>query len=269
MKKGLILFHRGFTDQIAMMSVVDYYKTKYEHLTILNVPGAKPLYTFYLNNKPNITTVYSQEYERNDVNPINIKCYNSEEYDYLFHGKHDIHRLDMYKNAYTSVPWQSEKSPHFGKRYYEFYGIPFKYKIEFFNFERNMDMENKKYKEFINKHGENYILYHEDKTNDHVRILKNLQKNPNINYINLHGMISDCFSMIKILEHAKELHLKDSAWAQFCYLLNARYNLFKNVKIHLYPFNIKNRWGGLVKDLSCKDELNLEPVSLNNWIIVT
>lgn len=87
-----------------MMPIIDYYTAIYPDLTILNVPQAKPFYDFYLKNKIGINTIYSNAYNTNDVDASNISKYNSNEYDYLFHGKHDKHRLDKYKNSYMSVP---------------------------------------------------------------------------------------------------------------------------------------------------------------------
>lgn len=266
MKKGLLLFHRGFTDQIAMMPIIDYYTAIYPDLTILNVPQAKPFYDFYLKNKIGINTIYSNAYNTNDVDASNISKYNSNEYDYLFHGKHDKHRLDKYKNSYMSVPWQIPNSPHFGKRYYEFYGIEFINKIKFFTFNRDLEVETKKYEEFIKENSNEYILYHDDLSNDHVNIKNNL--NSNIKNINLNGLATSCFYYIKILENAKEIHLIDSVWAQFCYLLDAKYNILNNTKIFLYPFTQKERWGGLIKDTYYRSEFKFEPVSLNNWSII-
>jgi hypothetical protein len=267
MKKCLLLFHRGFTDQIAMMPIVDYYRTIYSDITILNVPQAKFLYNFYLKNKTGINTIYSDVYNTNDVHSSNINKYNSTEYDYLFHGKHDRNRLDRYKNSYTSVPWQIPNSPHFGKRYYEFYGIDFINKINFFIFDREPNIENEKYEEFIKKNSQEYILYHDDLATDHENINIRLINNK-IKSINLNGLASQCFYYIKILENAKEIHLIDSVWAQFCYLLDAKYGVLKNTKIFLYPFTQKERWGGLIKDTYYKSEFKFEPVSLNNWSII-
>ena len=60
--------------------------------------------------------------------------------------------------------------------------------------------------------------------------------------------------MIKILENAIEIHLIDSIWGAFIYLLDTRYKLFRDKKIYLYP---KRRWGKMFQ----------EPLKLDNWVI--
>jgi hypothetical protein len=102
-----------------------------------------------------------------------------------------------------------------------------------------------------------------------VTLFRNIKRKTNINYINLHGKATDCFLYIKILEYAKEIHVVDSFWAQFCYLLDAKYALFKNKPVYVYPFVTTERWGGLFKDIAYKEEFKLEPVDLPNWKIVT
>ena len=63
------------------------------------------------------------------------------------------------------------------------------------------------------------------------------------------------FDMIKVLENSIEIHLLDSVWGAFVYLLDAKYRLFKNKKIFLYA---KRGYKSMFE----------EPVKLNNWIIV-
>jgi hypothetical protein len=82
------------------------------------------------------------------------------------------------------------------------------------------------------------------------------------NYIHYCNYPTLIFSYIKILQNSKELHLVDSTWASMCYLLDAKYKMFKNKKIFLYPYE---RSGGLLKD---KNQTNLNPINLRNWIIV-
>lgn len=267
MKKGLVLFHRGWTDQIAMMPVINYYRTIYDNLTILNVPYAKCLFDFYLKDKKNVETIYSDIFNDNNVQNKYFNNFPTEQYDYLFHGKHDKHRVDKYRNVYMSVPWRVLYNPHLGKRYYEFYDIDFINKVQHFDFVRDYEAENKKYEEFIKNNTVNYILYHDDSNADHVSLFRQHKRKEN--YVNLHGKGNECFYYIKILEHAKEIHLIDSFWAQFCYLLDARFSLFKNKQIYVYPFTTKERWGGLFKDVSYKEEFKLEPVELPNWKIVS
>ena len=61
--------------------------------------------------------------------------------------------------------------------------------------------------------------------------------------------------MIKVLENAIEIHLLDSVWGTFVYLLDSKYNLFKNKKSIFYA---KRVYSTMFK----------EPMINNNWIII-
>jgi hypothetical protein len=128
--------------------------------------------------------------------------------------------------------------------FYECYDIPYITRINDFIFNRDYELENKVYNNFIKKYGTEYILYHE--------VIENY--NTKIPIINLKGISNIFFDMIKVLENAIEIHLKDSVWGALIYQLDAKYRIFKNKKIVLYPER------GYVKMFT-------EPVKLNNWII--
>lgn len=264
MKKGLLFFHQRWTDIVNQLPLIDYYSIKYENVTVILKSEAKPIFEFYLKNKNNVTKLYNAVANSTRV-PVQTNFYDkfdSNKYDYLFHGKLDVNRKDKYKNVFLSAP----TSIHPNKLFYTCYDIDYINKINFFNIERDLITENIFYENFISEHGSNYVVYHDNLLGDSS--IK-FHKDDSIKYINLNGKALDMFNMIKILEHSKEIHLVDSVWASFCYMLDARYGIFKNIKIHIYPFNPRMRWGGLLKDINFKNELKLEPISLDNWKIVT
>ena len=258
-----MLYHPKWTDQLAVLPLINYYKSIYDNLTILLNPEVKTIYDFYLKDT-DISLVYDDKFKSVNIDTSYLlKNFNPEYYDYLFHGKHDMHRLDTYKNVFMSTPWTTVDSVHFVKRYYEYYGIDFINKVNYFDFKRDVNAEEIVYLDFISKHSKNYILYH-----DTTKSESNLLIDTNKNFINLDGHAMNMFNMIKILENSKEIHLIDSLWASFCYLLDAKYKLFQHIPIYIYPFKQERRWGGLLKDLTYKDTLKLEPISLLNWKIV-
>ena len=109
----------------------------------------------------------------------------------------------------------------FVTKFYTDYEIPYITRINDFTFNRNKELEENKYNEFIDKYGKEYILYHE--------VIENYNKN--IKIINLNGISNIFFDMIKVLENAIEIHLLDSVWGAFIYQLDAKYRLFQSKKI--------------------------------------
>lgn len=261
MKRGLLFFHQAWTDILNQLSLIDYYCSKYEYITVILRPDAKPIFDFYLKNKNNVTKIYDSVANTTLVPDSFYNKFDPNIYDYLLHGKLDRNRKDKYKDVFMT----SSRSIHFNKKFYTCYDIDYINKINFFNIERDVVVENAFYEKFISQHGYNYVLYHDNQLGDSSI---NFIKHDSIKYINLNGKALDMFNMIKILENSKEIHLVDSVWASFCYMLDARYGILKNIKIYLYPFTPKERWGGLIKDIHYKSELKLDPVSLENWTIV-
>jgi hypothetical protein len=258
MKKGVLSFHQDWTDLINRLSLIDYYSTIYQDLTVILRTEAKPIYEFYLRDKPHINKVY-----RNNIcggSKIDLNEFNENEYDYLLHDKFDCNRIDQYKNAFSSIPIPIPE--HYNKLVYTCYDIDYITKVDYFRFTRDYKLEVQIYDEFINKYGSDYILYHDNMLGDSDMSFERKEKEV---YVNLNGINNNPFAMIKVLIHAKEIHLVDSFWASFCYSIDAKYNLLQNIKIYLYPFIKKGRWGGILKDKSY--ELKLEPVLLPNWII--
>lgn len=266
MKRGILFFHQCWTDLIVQLSLIDYYLSIYESLTVILRPSAKPIYEFYLKDKPNLIKIYHDTAESTKINAKYLHTtFNPKEYDYLLHGWSDHLRIDSYQNAFKKSINNSYM--HNVKKFYELYGIDFLNQIEYFQFSRDIKKEDEFYNTFLNTYNikNSYILYHNNKLNDSTIKFDIL---PNVNYINLDGNALDIFFTIKVLQNAKEIYLIDSVWASFCYLIDAKYQLLKNIPIYLYPFSVKGRWGGLLKDITYSNELKLQPVNLLNWTIV-
>jgi len=247
--KGCVYFHQGWTDIINCLPLVNYYADKYDKLILIIREDAKEIARYYTRNMDNISLLCKNKYDI-DLNPMCILQEIPPDYDLLFHGNFDSSRNDKYKNIFS-------KSIFYAEGFYTFYEIPFNEKINSFNFIRDFELEENEYLSFIKIYGKDYSLYHissEVENFNEVDIYK-----PSID---INGLSNNIFSCIKILENAKELHLMDSLWASFCYLLDAKYNLFSNKKIYLYPF--KKRSGGLVETYK---QSELSPINLKNWVI--
>jgi len=244
MTKGYFYAHQGWTDIINCFPLINYYSKKYDKLICFYREDSYELVSYYISQFDNVTFQSIKQI------PAIIDG------DILFHGMHDCYRNDKFKNAFA----HSNQMEHFVSRFYNLYHISYYEIINNFYFKRNIELEESEYQKFIEEYGINYILYHEPK---YYPINLKLSDNNLYQKINLDGRVSNVFSYIKILENSKELHLVDSTWASMCYLLDAKYEIFKNKKIFLYPYE---RSGGLLKD---KNQINLNPINLKNWTIVS
>ena len=198
---------------------------------------------FYKKYIKNIKKI-NEEKKNIDMNGIHfvINKYqelNLHNYDFLGIGCHDIIRKDKYNNSFRCI------DNCFVKGFYQSYDIPYITRINNFEFSRSYQLEEKTYNNFINIHGNRYILYHE--------VIENYNKD--IKIINLNGISNIFFDTIKILENAIEIHLLDSIWGAFIYQLDAKYKLFQNKKIFLYA---KRDYRKMFE----------EPIKLDNWIII-
>lgn len=241
-KNGVLYFHQGWTDIINCLSLINYYSKLYDKIYLLMRKDAKELVNFYIKDIKIIEILYE---EKKNINkngiPFVINKYkklNLENNDFLAIGCHDLLRNDKFKNAF------SKTSGFFVTKFYTSYKIPYIVRVDDFTFNRNKEIEDNKYNEFINKYGKKYILYHE--------VIENYDKN--IPIINLNGISNIFFDMIKVLENAIEIHLLDSVWGALTYQLDAKYRLFQSKKIILYA---KRGY----------HQMFLSPVKLNNWII--
>ena len=241
---GILYFHQGWTDIINSLSLINYYCKIYNKIYLIIRDDSKKLIEFYTNNIQNIQILYEEkkniningfEFIINKYNNINLQ-----NYDFLGIGYHDNFRNDQYKNKFTYI------NGCFVKGFYESYDIPYITRINNFEFIRNYQLEDEIYNNFINKYGNEYILYHE--------VIENYDQNKVI--INLNKISNIFFDYIKILENAIEIHLLDSVWGAFIYQLDSKYKLFHNKKIFLYVKRSGHR------------KMFEEPIKLDHWNIV-
>jgi hypothetical protein len=267
MKKGVIFFHQAWTDFINSISLVKHYNKSYDKLILIISSNLKKNVDFFIKNTNNIDVIYVEQeiLDKENNGSLYLLDYLKEtleieldDYDLLIHGFPDHYRKDEYKSIYPKL----FNTEHFVKGFYTHYGIDYLNRVNCFEFERDDESENIFYNDFIEKYGDNYILYNEDPQRNSGRGL-NMVRKEGINYINLTGLADNIFITIKVLENAKELHLIDSVWASFCYMIDAKYNLFTEKNIFLY--RLVGRPGGCLPNHKVTI---LEPISLPNWNIV-
>ena len=150
---GLLLHHQGWTDILNQLGLIDYYLQTYDKLKIIMREDAAEIVNYYVGDRKNVELIY-----------INIKSINDNESLYasvphdirLFHGNYDNFRRDKYAGACGAAG----QDKHFVRRFYEPYDIPYETRYNFFNLLRNLEAEDKAYKQFIGKYGTDYKLIH-------------------------------------------------------------------------------------------------------------
>lgn len=249
--------HMGYSDVFNCLSLIDFYREQYDEVIFVATPIHKKHVDYYIRNKTGVSAVYGEANEH-----IAAQIAVNEKIDNLSIGFHDCTRSDCFKDSFSNAFHKTKKDEHFAKLFYTLYDIPYDVKIDYFNLERDSFLEDKIYDDFvdiINSH--KYVIYH---SGDEDNIKQVMSRNDNYSYINVNGKVNNIFSFIKVLEQSKELHLVDSAWASVVYLLDAKYGVFKDKEIFLYPY--PTRSGGLIKDINVN--ILQSPKSLNNWKII-
>ena len=251
-ESALLYFHQGWTDIINCLAMINYYKQRYKELFLLIREDSKEIIEFYVKNL-NVTLLFfkkesSDKFSVKQIENIhNIDLSNTDILG-IGHHSHMRNNSDPFKGAF------SKNKVYFVERFYTSYDIPYISRINYFEFERNLDMENNKYNEFINNYGVNYILTHEDVVRN-LNIKKFIENKNKYNIVDLNKKSDIFFDMILILQNAFEIHLIDSIWAAFIYLLDAKYNLFSDKQIYLYALR-----GHRV--------MFSHPIKLLNWKII-
>ena len=239
MKTGLLYFHQGWTDIVNCLALLDYYNY-YNELYFIVRSDAAPLINYYITNKPYIKPIYVNKNTLDTLNMVVFfnEHYNVRQYDILFHGGHDHLRIDGYTNRFNPG------HIFFVEAFYSCYDIDYMTRIQSFNLNRNHEVENHTYNEFIQRYGTEYVLHHEIP-----------EKSFACPYINLNGISDIFFDYIKVLEHSKEIHLLDSIWGAIVYLLDCKYKIFQHLKIFIHCIR------GYTQMFN-------NPVLLNNWVLV-
>lgn len=245
-----LYFHQGFTDIINSMALITYYSRLYSTLHVIIRSDFENFYIFYIHSYNNVI-LHSVDHRilngslgsHHGNMATHFDLYNKD-VDILFIGNHDTLRTDKYKNR------SSNTHVYFVAQFYISYDIKYITRVNDFIFERDLELEDKKYTKIIGDK-ENYILYHDTKDVPLFEIENDIKINPTT-FIQLEYMSDTMFDCLKILENATELHLIDSVWACFCFIVDSKYGLFKNKIIHVY----------------CKryyEDMFSHPKRLDNW----
>lgn len=260
-KNGFVYFHQGMTDLVICMGLIDYYRELYKSIKVFLRSDAKEMMDFYIRGKDNVEPVYFNGddgryygtisktdlvtdsdyfFDQSDLSGCGSLWLNSS-YVMLTHAEHDKWREDCH--AFYWYRQNKKPAAYFSEAFYTFYDIPYTTRINKFNVNRDLDLEQSVYNQFIKENGTDYILYHDDPNRDATPVKGIPCRSTKINfdsidenykYVNLHRKSKIFFDYIKVIENAKELHLVDSVWACLIYQLDCRYELFRNKNINIY-----------------------------------
>jgi len=251
--KAYVAFHQGWTDIVCQLPIINFYSKHYDEIKIFFREDSKELVNFYIKGLKNVYPIYvktnngSNLFEYFNTNSLFL------DYDILFHGQYEVYRKDKIKAIQGKY--------FFIEEFYRSYGIEYNNRVDCFEFIRDEILENKKYEDFINQYGNNYVIYHDD-PNNHLYGIHHKSTKINFDiilkdheYVNLNQKSNIFFDYIKIIKNAKEIHLVDSIWAALIYQIDAKYSLFSEKQINLYPKR------GHV-------EMFNSPKKLKNWKII-
>lgn len=262
---GILAFHLGWTDVVNCLSLINFHAKNVDRLYVLMRDDAKDFVSFYVRKLQNVICLYeSRAFLDSLINasPELLKAYldalnrreNLNNLQLYFHGSWDRYRLDGFKNKFA----YSRPDCHFVQKFYEVYGIPYIEKVNSFNFDRDLNIEESEYRQFVDTYGFDYIFKHDSE-----------EMPISVSGINVANMNKNPFTFIKVLQNSKEIHVIDSFWASALYEIDARYKLFEKKTINIYPFKPSSsgqiRGGGLYI-LPTLNEM--KPIKLTNWKVV-
>ena len=268
-EKVLVQFNNGYTDIINLISIVKYYSSIYLHTILIVREDVKDFINFFLKNISSVSTVfikYSDQliyhhtaWEDNKdltysnkelINFCKLKNINIQEYERKYIGHMDRLLSNIPGNPGPNNSkfdyYTNKLNGNWLKAFYISSNVDYDVRYKFFDIERDYELENKKYDDFVKIYGNNYNLCHSNNMGDFEN---------KYNSIDLSGKSVIFFDYIKILINSKNMYLTDSSWACFIYLLDMKYGLFKDINIFYYPL----KW-------NITFFVN-EPL-LNNWKII-
>lgn len=246
---ALLMFHQGWTDIVNCLPLINWYAKKYTNLFVVIREDARQLVGFYLRGLRNVFPIYIPKriIEVDWLSPVDVAHLRITRFEFI--GHYDVQRPmnDPYRNAYNRLNAVTDYP--FEKLFYESYNIPYIERVNSFTLYRDPVAEEMYY----NKHAkqEPYICVHAVNIEDLV-----VQPAENTDIVRLGESSETFFDAIRVLQHAKAIHVLDSVWAVVCYMIDTKYGMLETVPVFVY----------------CQRDFKrmfTQPVELPNWTIVT
>jgi len=263
MRNCLVCHHYGWTDIMNTLSITNYLLLYYNKIYLLCHAPKKPFYDFYYRNIKQIE-IHTFNTPNDDLSLLVYFFQNRDSF-HIIHlqlfGFYDKYREDNFQNIFRQygsgnsllddtaiVNGRQNNQYYFVRKFYEAYEIPYINRVSSFFLDRDIDLEEKFYSQFIAI--SSYILIHDSPENTIP-----LERSSSEIYYQLNQSSNLFFDAIKVLQNAKEIHLIDSVWAAVCYLVDAKYNLLRHVPIFVYC-------------LRGHQLMFKQPLQLPNWTII-
>lgn len=242
---AIIIHHQGWTDIINCLGLVRYSceKLGYNKCALIIREDAYELVNYVLKDIPNLVIVKKKHLDISNTNRPYIK--------YIINNVKNTHRL-FYGRAIDTyylgkIKKKNTMSKNFVNDFYSNYNIEPINRIDMFKLNRDTELEDKRYKEVIDKVSKKeYVLIHYETSNHSKKKYGINIKKFNIDHINdkyrelpkfnLDQSSDLFFDMIKVFENAKEIHLMESVWCAVIYLLQKKYGLLKDIKIYIHEY---------------------------------
>jgi hypothetical protein len=218
---ALLYFHQGWEDILICLPLINIHAKRYARLYVLIRKDAYNLVQFYIRGLRNVSCVFASLEELDKVGVKAIGDLASKITHYELIGQLDGGRTDSFKNAHQKGSYSLDKL------FYEPYGITPQQRLDAFAFYRDPIQEEVAYNRTVKT--EPYICIHDDPLANKFTCV-----DTPLPLIRLTSTMF--FDMIRVLQHAKEIHLVDSTWAIICYLMDVKYGLFHQIPIHVYCF---------------------------------
>jgi hypothetical protein len=244
-----IAIHQGIGDLFNSIGIINYYSEKYNntYVFVLNNTNLNILNAIFINNKkiipiiPKFINYQDPNYPNTCMNCMtygsdtgclrdnSIKC----KYINYKNYKGKIIKIGSFNN-YIDNPNEWEKyilnNISYAHCFYTYNGLNTNIRLNYFKLFNNKNIQKNIYDNFIKKYGKEYILIHDDH-NRELFINKNNFLNKNLPIINLDKISNYYVDYLCVIKNAKEIHLIDSSWSMFIYLLS--YKIIKNIPIFL------------------------------------
>ena len=217
---ALLYFHQAWEDILFCLPLINYHASRYTFLYVLARQDAWNLLQFYIRGLKNVSIIYAP---LSELNVHGVKLAKLPGATQLLHGQFDGGRMQQFSADHPKL--------RIDQLFYEAYDLPSRQRIDSFSFYRDPVTEEVAYIQHVHT-SEPYICIH-DEPLDNKFVCEGGES-----FVDLSSITSNMFfDAIRILQHAKEIHLVDSIWAIACFMMDAKYGLFHQIPIHVYCYN--------------------------------
>lgn len=253
--KAIISISNGYTDFLSCISIIFYNLELYNDIILYVREDLKDLCDFVFKNKKNIKYHYCPSGNKlpDGTHVDNFKKSILDNKDFYAEYK----RLFYSANRHIhNVPISYPRSKNTISFFYKDLHIDNSIFINYFNIERDLELEKRRYEKVVNDLGENYIITNEGGGTvlsklyfNNGKVNRKYFKNNKLPLFNLNFSSDVMFDMIMIIEKSKEIHLISTSWSLLILLLQKKFNLFNNIPIYFHNYIRPNHVGDYYDDL--------------------